>query len=89
MNRNARREKHNLDKVYSKAVDKLTPMQTQFINKLAIQKASTMIQNISKIISKIINDCIFSAARESHVSEERANMIIERTEELIQLEGRK
>jgi len=85
MNRNARREKHNLDKVYSKAVDKLTPMQTQFINKLAIQKASTMIQNISKII----NDCIFSAARESHVSEERANMIIERTEELIQLEGRK
>jgi hypothetical protein len=85
MNRNARREKHNLDKVYSKAVDKLTPMQTQFINKLAIQKASTMIQNISKII----NDCIFSAARESHVSEERANMIIERTEELIQLESRK
>ena len=85
MNRNARRKAEREHTVYSKAVNKLTPLQTQLIDKLAIQKADVMVSNISKII----NDCYFSALREHHVSEERANLIIERTEELIDLECKK
>lgn len=85
MNRNARRKAEREHTVYSKAVNKLTPLQTQLIDKLALQKADTMVFNISKII----NDCYFKAMRENRVGKERADRILARTEELIDLAARK
>jgi hypothetical protein len=79
MNRNKRRQAQRNNEVFSKAVNKLTPLQVKVIDRLADQKAAAKVE----YISTVINDCLYSALRENKVGEERAANIINRCEELI------
>ena len=84
LNRAARRREKREHEEQIKVIEKLTPTQTKIMNQLAMQKAEKMISNIGEIT----DSCLFKALRNHGVSEKRANIIINETGELIELEAR-
>lgn len=85
MNRNQRRRQENENIHYVKVVRALTPYQKDVINSEAIRKAKIMIDNISKTI----NEAFFNSMRENRVGKERANRILDRVNDFIDIEAMK
>jgi len=83
MNRNQRRRQEKENIHYVKVVRALTADQKDVINSEAIRKAKIMIDNISKTI----NDGFFKAMRDNRVGEERANRILDRVKDFIDIEA--
>ncbi|MFA6867264.1 MAG: hypothetical protein WCR54_07080 [Clostridia bacterium] len=83
MNRSQRRRQENENTRYVKVVRALTADQKDVINSEAIRKAKIMIDNISKTI----NDGFFKAMRDNRVGEERANRILDRVKDFIDIEA--
>lgn len=72
MNRQAQRQ-------IKREIEKIKPDTLQFIDNYYKKQAE---ENLS-IFKKIVDDAVFSAMRENHISEERANRIIELAGEYI------
>lgn len=83
MNRNQKRHPELYENRFK--TNSLTDDQNKLIDKLAIEKSERFIQTTSNLI----NECYFNAMRSCRVGEARARRILDKTEELINIESKK